>query len=470
MERSPRPSRSTAGPGPRALLAAVAAALLAATAAARPPALPRADERPSPNRRTPVVVAVERVRGAVVNVSAEEVVRIRVPTQRAGSVGDLLFGDLFERPPYRKGYAVTSLGSGVIVSPDGYVLTNNHVVERGARLRVGLLDGRELIAKVVGTDPSSDLAVLKLEAKERLPFVPMGRSDELLIGETVIAIGNPFGLAHTVTTGVVSAVHRNFKAGDRTLFDFVQTDASINPGNSGGPLLDIDGRLVGVNTAILGERSAGIGFAIPIDRARRIAEDLIAHGEVREGYLGLSVADLPRRDGRVDGGSGGVKVTAVDVGSPAARAGIRVGDVVDAVNGDPPQSAEELQFRLRDLPIGGAARLELSRGGARISAAITAVDLTPARAGELVQQRIGITVGQEAASGSTLVVLRTVARGSAAAEAGLQQGDLVREVNSAEVSTVEAFRRQAARARRSGRLVLLVQRGYAAERIAFDFD
>jgi serine protease Do len=468
--RFPRRSRSTTGMRSRALLAAIAAALLAAPAAARPPALPRADERPSPNRRTPVVVAVERVRSAVVNVSAEELVRIRVPSQRAGSVGDLLFGDLFERPRYRKGYAVTSLGSGVIVSPDGYVLTNNHVVERGARLRVGLLDGRELLAKVVGTDPSSDLAVLKLEAKERLPFVPMGRSDELLIGETVIAIGNPFGLAHTVTTGVVSAVHRNFKAGDQTLFDFVQTDASINPGNSGGPLLDIDGRLIGVNTAILGERSAGIGFAIPIDRARRIADDLIAHGEVREGYLGLSVGDLPRRDGSVDGGSGGVKVTGVDAGSPAQRAGIRVGDVVEAVNGEPPQSAAELRFRLRDLPIGGAARLELSRGGAHLSASVAAVDLTPVRAGELAQQRIGITVAQERVSGGTLVVLRAVARGSAAAEAGLQPGDVVREVNSAEVSTVEAFRRASARARRSGQLVLLVQRGYAAERIAFDFD
>jgi serine protease Do len=156
------------------------AAILALSAAllgplpARPAVLPRADERPSPNRRTPVVTAVERVRGAVVNVSAEELVRIRVPSQ-ASSVRDL-FGELFERPRYRRGYAVTSLGSGVIVSPDGYVLTNNHVVERGARLRVGLLDGRELLAKVVGTDPSSDLAVLKLETKEKVPFTTMGRS------------------------------------------------------------------------------------------------------------------------------------------------------------------------------------------------------------------------------------------------------------------------------------------------------
>src|SRR5512133_2500879 len=231
--------------------------LLSALAAPLSPraALPRADERPSPNRRTPVVQAVERVRGAVVNVSAEELVRVRVGAQPQ-SMAELLFGDLLETPRYRKGYAVTSLGSGVLVSPEGYVLTNNHVVERGTRLRVGLLDGREFTARVVGADPSSDLAVLKLQTSERLPFAPAGRSDDLLIGETVIAIGNPFGLSHTVTTGVVSAVHRNFKAGERTLFDFVQTDASINPGNSGGPLLDIDGRLIGINTAILGERSA----------------------------------------------------------------------------------------------------------------------------------------------------------------------------------------------------------------------
>src|SRR5512146_417196 len=275
------------------ILLAVAIAVLPARGAAG--VLPPAPPTNVAARRTPVVAAVDRVRAAVVNVSAEQLVRMRVPSGSGDSVAELL-GDLFERPRYRRGYQVISLGSGVIVSPDGYVLTNNHVVERGARFRVQLLDGREVGAKVVGTDPSSDLAVLKLDTKERMPFVPPGRSDDLLIGETVIAIGNPFGLANTVTTGVVSAVHRNCKAGDRTLFDFIQTDASINPGNSGGPLLNIDGQLIGVNTAILGERSAGIGFAIPIDRARRIAEDLIEHGVVREGYLGIAVRDLPTRN------------------------------------------------------------------------------------------------------------------------------------------------------------------------------
>jgi S1-C subfamily serine protease len=434
--------------------------------------LPRADDHASAARRTPVVVAVEKVRGAVVSVSAEELVRIRVPSQQRApqSVRDLLFGDLFEHPRYRKGYQVTSLGSGVIVSPDGYVLTNNHVVERGARLRVGLLDGRDLIAKVVGTDASSDLAVLKVETKEKLPFAPIGRSDDLLIGETVIAIGNPFGLSNTVTTGVVSAVHRNFPAGDHMLFDFIQTDASINPGNSGGPLLDIDGRLIGVNTAILGERSAGIGFAIPIDRARRIAEDLVAHGEVREGYLGIFVEDLPAREGAPEGSTGGIRVVEVDPGSPAERAGVQRGDRIEAVEGNPAQSAEEFRFRVRDLAIGAAARLDLSRGDRRLSLPVTAVELPPARALELVERRVGLTVGEAKVQGGPVVVIRRVARGSPAAQAGLLPDDLVREVNSAEVSTVAEFQRFAARARRSGQLVLLVRRGYAAERIAFDLD
>jgi S1-C subfamily serine protease len=449
----------------RPLLAA--ACLLAATAAGAREVIPRGEATPAASRRTPVVTAVEKVRGAVVNVSAEELVRIRVPSRQGG--GDDVFG-FFERPRYRKGYAVTSLGSGVIVSPDGYVLTNNHVVERGARFRIGLVDGRELTAKLIGTDPSSDLAVLKLETRERLPAVPIGRSEELLIGETVIAIGNPFGLASTVTTGVVSAVHRNFKAGDRTLFDFIQTDASINPGNSGGPLLDIEGRLIGINTAILGDRNAGIGFAIPIDRARRIAEDLIEHGEVREGYLGASVADLPAREGAPPGASGGVQVTGVDPGSPAEKAGVRRGDVVEAVDGVSPEGAEEFRFRLRDLPIGGAARLDLRRGQQKLAVTVPAVELTPQRVEQLVQRRVGVALEEARATGGTVLAIRTVTKGTPAAKVGLQKGDLVREVNGQEVSSLDEFRRAAGGARRTGQLVLLVQRGYAAERIAFDLD
>jgi serine protease Do len=444
-----------------------AACLLAAAAAGAREVIPRGESTPAASRRTPVVTAVERIRGAVVNVSAEELVRIRVPSRQGGD-GDV-FG-FFERPRYRKGYAVTSLGSGVIVSPDGYVLTNNHVVERGARFRVGLVDGRELTAKLIGTDPSSDLAVLKLEARERLPAVPIGRSEELLIGETVIAIGNPFGLASTVTTGVVSAVHRNFKAGDRTLFDFIQTDASINPGNSGGPLLDIEGRLIGINTAILGDRSAGIGFAIPIDRARRIAEDLIQHGEVREGYLGASVADLPPREGAMPGSSGGVQVTGVDPGSPAERSGLRRGDLVEAMDGTVPEGAEEFRFRLRDLPIGGSVRLDLRRGQQRLSVTVPAVELTPQRVEQLVQRRVGVALEEARATGGVVLAIRTVTKGTPAAKVGLQKGDLVREVNGVEVATLDEFRRAAGGARRTGQLVLLVQRGYAAERIAFDLD
>jgi serine protease Do len=436
---------------------------------AAPGVLPSAPPTNLAARRTPVVQAVERVRAAVVNVSAEELVRMRVPSG-GDSVAEMLFGDMFEQPRYRKGYEVTSLGSGVIVSPEGYVLTNNHVIERGARFRVQLLDGRELGAKVVGTDPSSDLAVLKLETAEKMPFIPPGRSDDLLIGETVIAIGNPFGLANTVTTGVVSAVHRNFKAGERTLFDFVQTDASINPGNSGGPLLNIEGQLIGVNTAILGERSAGIGFAIPIDRAKRVAEDLIEHGEVREGYTGLAVQDAGASDSSTEKGPHGVAVASVEQSSPAAQAGFRAGDRILALDGQPVESAEEYRFRMRDVPVGGQVRVEVRRGREKLALALHSVELTPASLDEILFRQTGIEVGEASVDGERLLVAKSIRRASPAARMGLAAGDIIREVNSREVSNLAEFRRLALRARRSGQLVLLVQRGYAAERIAFDLD
>ncbi len=452
-----------------ALCGALALLLLPRPSGAQAPALPRAESRPSAERRSPVVVAAERSRGAVVNVSAEEMVRVRVPTPGA-DMGQLLFEEFFGKPRFRSGYAVTSLGSGVIVSPDGFVLTNAHVVERGARFRVQLLDGRELPARVLGVDPASDLAVLRVETKEKLPFLASGRSDDLMIGETVIAIGNPFGLAHTVTAGVVSALHR--KVGDprRSLFDMIQTDASINPGNSGGPLVNIQGQLVGVNTAIIGDRNAGIGFAIPIDRALRVAEDLIRHGEVREGYTGIGVRDESVKSDRIGSDRVRVQVSSVEPGSPAATAGVRKGDVVETVGDAPVESAAEYRFRVRDVPVGGTVRLGLARGKERLTALLRTVELSAERSEAQLLQRTGLSLAEEKVRGGTVVVVKAVRRGSPAAEIGLQAGDWIREVNSTEISTLADWRKGAAQARRAGQLVLLVQRGFAAERVSFDVD
>ena len=436
-----------------------------------PAALPRAEPRPQAERRNAVVVAAERSRGAVVNVSAEEMVRMRVPTPGA-DMGQLLFEEFFGKPRYRSGYAVTSLGSGVIVSPDGHVLTNAHVVERGARFRVQLLDGRELPARVVGTDPGSDLAVLRIEtqAREKLPFLAAGHSDDLMIGESVIAIGNPFGLAHTVTTGVVSALHRKVGDARRPLFDMIQTDASINPGNSGGPLVNIQGQLIGVNTAIIGDRSAGIGFAIPIDRALRVAEDLIRHGEVREGWTGISVKDQPVKSDKIASERVRVQVSGVETGSPAAGAGVRKGDLVESVGEVPVESAAEYRFRIRDVPAGGTVRLLLLRGEARVPASLRTVELSAERAEALLLAHTGLTLGEEKVRGGNVVVVRSVKRGSPAGEAGLQPGDWIREVNSIEISSLAEWKKGAVQARRAGQLLLLVQRGRAVERLAFDVD
>ena len=211
-------------------------------------------------------------------------------------------------------------------------------------------------------------------------------------------------------------------------------------------------------------------LAMQRPHARRVAEDLIAHGEVREGYVGVSVDDLPAKEGSPIGATGGVVVTSVDQGSPAERAGVRKGDVVESVQGFGVETAEEFRFRVRDLPIGQAAKLELTRGGAKVTASPTAVELTPERVVELVSRRTGLTFSEERVQGGALVVVRKVAPRSPAARIGLQPGDLVREVNSTEVQTLADLRKATARARRAGQLVLLVQRGFAAERIPFDLD
>jgi S1-C subfamily serine protease len=234
--------------------------------------------------------------------------------------------------------------------------------------------------------------------------------------------------------------------------------------------VNIQGQLIGVNTAIIGDRSAGIGFAIPIDRAFRIAEDLIRHGEVREGFTGIAVRDEPVKSDRIGGDRVRVQVRTVEAGSPAAAAGARKGDVVESVGDAPVESAAEYRFRVRDVPVGGTVRLGLVRGKERIQVSLRTVELSPERAEKQVLERTGLTLGEEKVRGGAVVVIRSVRRGSPAAETGLQAGDWVREVNSLEIGSLADWRKATVQARRAGQLVLLVQRGFAAERVSFDVD
>ncbi|MEJ2657453.1 MAG: trypsin-like peptidase domain-containing protein, partial [Desulfobacterales bacterium] len=233
-------------------------------------------------RESAVVKAIKRVSPAVVNISSEFEVRKRVNPFYGFGLDpsfESFFKDFFD-PGYEQKYKRTSMGSGVIIDGKrGFILTNKHVIIKSSTITVALKDGREFKAQVIGADPDSDLAVLRISPKGDLPAIEMGNSGNLMIGETVIAIGNPFGFSNTVTTGVISAVNRSIKVDDTFYHEFIQTDASINPGNSGGPLLNIYGELIGINTAIYA-KAQGIGFAIPINKAKRIVSDLIKFGEV----------------------------------------------------------------------------------------------------------------------------------------------------------------------------------------------
>ena len=257
------------------------------------------------------------------------------------------------------------LGSGVIVSADGYILTNNHVVEGADEIEVTLNDSRHVRAKVVGTDPDTDLAVLKVEL-DKLPVITLGNSDALQVGDQVLAIGNPFGVGQTVTSGIVSALGRN-QLGINTFENFIQTDAAINPGNSGGALIDISGNLEGINTAIYSRSggSMGIGFAIPVSTAKQVLEDIVRDGKVTRGWIGVEPSDLSPELAETFGvkADKGVIITGVLQAGPAAKAGIRPGDVITGVGPKKIDNVQELLTAVAGLKPGSAARFALQRGG-----------------------------------------------------------------------------------------------------------
>ncbi|NDZ15131.1 2-alkenal reductase [Variovorax sp. WS11] len=277
------------------------------------------------------------------------------------------FGDQGDQPQI-------GLGSGVIVSADGYILTNNHVVEGADEIDVTLNDSRHARGKVIGTDPDTDLAVLKIEL-DKLPVVVLGNSDNLQVGDQVLAIGNPFGVGQTVTSGIVSALGRN-QLGINTFENFIQTDAAINPGNSGGALIDVNGNLEGINTAIYSRSggSMGIGFAIPVSTAKQVLEDIVKEGKVTRGWIGVEPNDLSPELAETFGVKArkGVIITGVLQNGPAARAGVRPGDVITGVGEKQIGNVQELLTAVAGLKPGGATRFALQRGSDKME-----LDVTP---------------------------------------------------------------------------------------------
>jgi len=411
---------------------------------------------------------LERTSPAVVNVFTRATVEVRSNPL----FNDPFFQRFFDIPEQRNRTRETqSLGSGVIIdAKKGYILTNNHVIKGADTIKVTLLDGRTLEAKLVGTDADSDVAVLQVPA-DKLKDIPLADSNQLRAGDFVIAIGNPFGLGHSVTSGIVSALERS-GLGIERYENFIQTDASINPGNSGGALIDLNGHLIGINTAIYSKSGAnnGIGFAIPINMAKDIMQQLIEHGRVQRGRLGAQAQDLTPELARafdLKQRDNGAVVVNVIPGSPAETAGLKVGDVVVMVNNRPVRSAEDLRNFIGLLRVGTEVNLDILRDSKQrhIVAKIEKSEVAKIDAAKLHRRLSGATLAtlteEHRAYGQVEgIVVLAVERNSPAAAAGLRKGDLVTAINKKIIrSPAEAL---ALRDLEKGRFVLNILRGQRA--------
>ena len=377
-------------------------------------------------------------------------------------------------------------GSGFIISSDGYIVTNNHVVDDTDRVGVTLSDGRKFDAKIIGSDPETEIALIKVDATG-LPTLPLGNSDELRVGEWVMAIGAPFGLSHSVTTGIVSARGRG-NVGIVDYADFVQTDAAINPGNSGGPLLDMNGNVIGMNTAIVsrGGGSNGVGFAIPVNMVKYITEQLRNHGAIARGYLGISIQnltpDLAKWFGIEEGH--GVLVADVAKSSPAERAGLQRDDVIVEFNGQPVGEAGSFRSHVATTAPDKAVEMAIIRGGKRMAKTIDVGTLpgqhlatnttTPEEQAEHTDVGLAVQpltddlakrLGYEGEHG---VVVAEVTPGSEAARAGIRQGDLIKEVNKQEVDNPREFQQALKKGGKGHTALLLLQEGQGTRYATLD--
>ena len=423
-------------------------------------ALPSAvDSAPLPS----LAPMLERVMPAVVNISTEG----HVAMQRNPLLNDPFFRRFFNAPDQPTQRRTQASGSGVIVDAGrGLILTNNHVIANADQISVRLTDGRRLNAKLVGTDPETDVAVIQVQATG-LTALRLADSDRARVGDFVVAIGNPFGLGQTVTSGIVSALARS-GLGITKYDDLIQTDASINPGNSGGALVTLSGELLGINTAIYSQSGGniGIGFAIPIKMASQVMEQLVQFGEVKRGYLGAEMQNLDPELASafgIEGHSGAVLVNILP-GSQADKAGLQAGDVVTALNGKAVRDASDLRNQIALMRVGDPVKLDVVRDGKRLSvaSAVGARAQQGGREGMRNTRLAGVTVDEipedapmYGAVGGVLV--RKVAANSPAWKAGLREGDIILSVNRADVDSVPAF--VALVAQIKGQLLLHVLRG-----------
>jgi serine protease Do len=409
---------------------------------------------------------------AVVNISTTQVLKqiIRRPRRRLpGGERDPwseFFERFFEGMPEQRTHR--SLGSGIIFDKEGHIITNNHVVERASEIKVKLHDGSEYDAKVIGTDPKTDLALIKIEADKPLPTLSLGDSDALQVGEWVVAIGNPFGLEHTVTVGVVSAKGRVIGTGPYD--DFIQTDASINPGNSGGPLLNTDGQVVGINTAIVAA-GQGIGFATPSNIALRVIEDLRTKGSVVRGWLGVVIQrmspELAKSFGLEE--KTGALVAEVVEDSPAQKAGIKRGDVIIKFNGTEIKTMDALPRRVAATKPGTKATITILRDGKKKSLKVTIGTLEEEKIAKarFTEEELGITVQEitrELAEHFDLetregVIVSDVEQSGPAWESGIRRGDVILEVNRQAIKTMKDYRQALKEDAAKGTVLLLVRRG-----------
>ena len=408
----------------------------------------------------------EAVKPAVVNVNTERRGAGRSPLEEfyGEEFFKRFFGDVPERMPRR------GLGSGVIIEPSGLALTNAHVVEGASQVEVTMLDGTKHRAKVVGLDKRTDLAVLRLEAGGKtFPFLPLGDSNEVQVGDWVLAVGSPFGFQATVTSGIVSAKARQIGAGPYD--DFLQTDAAINPGNSGGPLVNMRGEVIGINTAIV-RGGSGIGFAIPANMAKRVSAQLVEHGKVTRGWLGVVLQPLTPELAASFGAEGkkGVLVSEIMPDSPAAKAGLKSGDIVLEVGGKKVDSPGDVARAVGLAAPGRTTKLTLWRDKAQKT-----VDVVLGEApGDRQVSRLGFEVrpltpelARELNRRSTEgVVVNSVEDGSAAAEAGIRRGDVIVEVNRQPVKSLADFERATRDLKKGERLTVRLERGDVALYVA----